>query len=244
MESLNQDSVIEDYLARKYTAPVGTSIEEIKRLNYFHVMQRALLLTSSGNASKEEMDAILNYARSNSIETDEIVRVFEMCSSENDTSEEKTDHAPLSSESDTWLDLPNMGLSETLTEDELDNAKPPATGKIRTLCHPHSGRTPYLRVHGDANHESDAIARDILNSFSMKTVSTRKSIKSFVTMDSLDQDSVIEDYLARKYTAPVGASIEEIKRLNYFNAMQRALLLTSSCNASKEEMDAILNYAR
>eukprot|EP00957_Ditylum_brightwellii_P009591 723532-Ditylum_brightwellii.AAC.1 len=150
-----------------------------------------------------------------------------------DTAEKKTDHAPLSSQPSEESDCPYVSLTETLTEDELDNTKSPATGKIteeaRTLSHPHSGRTPYLRVHVDASPQN------ILHGF---------TVKSFGTVESLDQDSVIESYFTRKYTAPVGASPEEITRLNYFNAMQRALLLASSGIASREEMDAILDYAK
>eukprot|EP00957_Ditylum_brightwellii_P211160 15365827-Ditylum_brightwellii.AAC.1 len=114
------------------------------------------------------MDAILDYAKSNGIEADEIVQVFEMCCSENDvsccengrqlrtlsdTSEKKPDHALISSQPSVEWDCLYVGLTKTLTEDELNNTKLPATGKTteraRTFSHPYSGSTPYLRVHGN-----------------------------------------------------------------------------------------------
>eukprot|EP00957_Ditylum_brightwellii_P034752 2634042-Ditylum_brightwellii.AAC.1 len=77
MESLDQDAMIEDYLVRKFTAPVGSTPEEIRKLNMFHLMQRAMLIVDSDNPSEEKMKDIICEAKRIGMPCDDLISIFQ-----------------------------------------------------------------------------------------------------------------------------------------------------------------------
>eukprot|EP00957_Ditylum_brightwellii_P011438 864338-Ditylum_brightwellii.AAC.1 len=83
--------------------------------------------------------------------------------------------------------------------------------------------------------QTPSAIRRIEKSWSVDTATTANTgVFSFAasSMESLDLNDTIEYYLTR-FTPPVGATPEEIQKLNYFNLLQRAIVLGNSTNPSK-----------
>uniref|UniRef100_A0A7S4QVH8 Uncharacterized protein n=1 Tax=Ditylum brightwellii TaxID=49249 RepID=A0A7S4QVH8_9STRA len=244
MSSLNQDDQIESFLARKFTPPVGASREEINKLNYFHLMQRAIAVANSKNPSEEEIHNIISLAEKNDVLHNDIMGILGQVG-EDDTNNISRDRRVFSFYSDD-----HSHISSHLSEDNADYGdlkKPNPTSVSQESPTDIISASFSMHFGSDESISSFPIYPVFTGNDSFATnqsVSEPGTIKSFGAIESMNQDDMIENFLARKFTAPVGASPEEIKNLTFFQLMMRAIDIADSKNPSKEDMAGIISHAK